>query len=161
VRVSTVHAFNPDTWCAEFLIQTAEKAYGPATRAGFDRPAGFMNLNIIFQECGGTGGGGGADDYEDGQDRVPDEVGRGGTRRRLQVEEVRQEGLEEQPQPEVQRQELHSDDASRVIKPETIHCALRLLMIRLFLLGATTGVRRRAAASRRGWRGTGTTPAML
>jgi hypothetical protein len=62
-----------------------------------------MNVNIIFQECGGSGGGSSGGAYEDGQDRVPDEVGRGGARRRLQVEEVRQEGREEQPQPEVLR----------------------------------------------------------
>jgi hypothetical protein len=48
-----------------------------------------------FQERGGAGA------AAHGPDRVPDEVGGRGPGRRLQVEEVRQEVRQEQPQPEV------------------------------------------------------------
>jgi hypothetical protein len=59
-------------------------------------PAGLA-FDWAFQERGGGGAGAAAD----GADRVPDEVGGRDPGRRLQVEEVRQEVRQEQPQPKV------------------------------------------------------------
>ena len=62
------------------------------------KPAGLA-FDWAFQERGGGGAGAAAD----GADRVPDEVGGRDPGRRLQVEEVRQEVRQEQPQPKVIR----------------------------------------------------------